>query len=568
MNKLDLQQIKSRLDFVELVQRYLELRPTGERWTGRCPFHHETKPSFHVIPSQGFYYCFGCQASGDVIDFYARINGMDFKQAVIQLARETGVELDFKQISPQEKKDLEELQVYLRMYALSAAHFQRNLASVKGALPQKYLRDRGVSKEMVDEFSIGWSLPDWHSLGEHLRSKGYGQGLATACGLLVKNEQGNVYDRFRNRIMFPIHDLSGKIIAFGGRAVDNSEPKYINSSETPIYTKGRHLYGLHQARRAIVRDKRALLTEGYLDVVALHQFGFKSAVGVLGTALTGDQVKRLAGFCSRVDLLFDGDQAGLKAALRAAVMFLAQGLTCAVTTMPEGEDVDSVLHAQGPEVLQNMINAATDGLDFCLQTLAKTHAPRQILDWVRQFLGSVVDEGLRTFYLPRIAAGLGISETELRRTCLSSGGLTGPKTAWLNIPGKRLTGKDRQLLGFAVSCPEYRTELAANRLDIVLENPWAKSLWDKLLALDPGHDYSALDEEERGVCYQLLADSPVRKEDDRVLFWSEVREFLTKLQVKKKQQDVLQALRQAQMQGDQQRVTELLKAYQDLAMEA
>ncbi|SDB17572.1 DNA primase [Desulfonatronum thiosulfatophilum] len=593
MNKTAIQQIKSRLDFVELAGRYLELRPNGERWSGPCPFHHETHPSFHVNPGQGFYYCFGCQASGDAIDFYARINGLDFRQALTQLARETGVELDDGPTNPQDKKILEDREIYLRMYVRSAAYFQENFVSSKGGMQRKYLLDRGVSPEMIDAFQIGCSREDWHGLEKFLLSEGYDQDKAVTCGLLVRNDQGKVYDRFRNRIMFPIHDLAGAIIAFGGRAIDSSEPKYINSSETPIYTKGKHLYGLYQARRTIVRDKRALLTEGYLDVVALHQFGFTGAVGVLGTALTQDQVKRLGGLCPRVDLLFDGDQAGLKAAVRAAEMFLIQGIACNVATMPEGRDVDDVLHGQGPEALGKILDSARSGLEFCVQTISRTYAPRDIMDWVRRFLDSIPGDDLRAYYLPRLATGLGMSETELRRSRFTSASSSVSETTGASSPdsgkstaGKsRLTTRDRQLLAFAVSCPEYRSQLATGDLEAVLEDPWALRLWTKLRAMDaehltgkedgssessvrPGFDYTSLDEDERRVCYQLLAEVQQRGEPDRGVLWTEIQTCLNRNLLKKKQQDMLRAMREAQNQGDQQRVAELLQAYQDLAMEA
>ncbi|WP_045218967.1 DNA primase [Desulfonatronum thioautotrophicum] len=579
MDRSVVQRIKSRLDFVALAQRYLELRPNGERWSGPCPFHQETKPSFHVNPGQGFYYCFGCQASGDVLDFYARINGLDFKQTLVQLARETGVELDMGPVSPQERKEIAERDASLRMAELAAKHFQDDLASPSGAPAREYLNRRGLSPEMLKTFQIGWSRADWHGLEHFLLNQGFERDQAVACGLLVRNDNGNIYDRFRGRIMFPIHDLTGRVIAFGGRAIDSDEPKYINSSESPIYTKGQHLYGLHQARKTIVREKRALLTEGYLDVIALHQFGFSAAVGVLGTALTPEQVKRLAGFCSRVDLLFDGDQAGQKAALRAAEMFLGQGLACRVATLPDGEDVDSLLHAQGADALHGVLDAGRDGLEFCVRTVTKTFAPREIIAWVRRFLDGVAADDLRGFYLPRLAAGLGMSETELRRGRPASTPKA-PRPAAESPTPARLTARDRQLLAFAVSCPEYRPELAASGLDAVLEDSFAKALWDNLCRLDAssgrhedpldagGYDYSVLEEQERGLCYQLLAEAPHRDQADRAAFWAEVRDFLWKNQFKKRQQVMLEELRDAQSRGDSQRVSALLQAYQDLAMEA
>jgi DNA primase len=572
MNSQQIRKIKDSLDFVELVNRYVHLRPAGERWTGLCPFHHETKPSFSVHPGQGFYYCFGCQASGDVIDFYARINGLDFKQALIQLAAETGVELDFGPMDPQEKQSLAQRQIFLRMYAQSAEYFQRNLDSIREEeVPRKYLHERGVSAEMLAAFGLGWSRPDWHGLEKFLRSKGYAMEQAVACGLLVQNERGHVYDRFRNRVMFPIHDLAGRIVAFGGRTIDSAEPKYINSSETPIYTKGQHLYGLYQARRAIVRDRRALLTEGYLDVIALHQFGFTQAVGVLGTALTAEQVRKLAGFCARVDLVFDGDQAGLKAAVRAAEMFLVQGLRSNVVTLPEGEDVDSVLHKQGPKVLHGMIDQARDGLDFCLQVIRKNYSPGEIVDWVGRFLDAVGNKALLAFYLPRLAVGLDMSEAELRRG-RKTGGVTfpGPNVALQKQPKKTFSGlcaKDRQLLTFATRYPKYREQLAAYDLPLVLESDWAKAFWGKLFKLGSEQDLQGFSDEEKHFFHQALTDELVLNGDQDVTAWDEIRMFLKKHQRKNRQKQLLQDMRLAQDQGDKQSGVELLKLYQDFVRE-
>lgn len=572
MNPQNIRKIKDRINFVELAGRYLHLRQVGERWVAPCPFHHETKPSFHVNPALGFFYCFGCQASGDAIDFFARINGLDFKQALVELARETGVELNFGPMDPRDRKIQEDRQAFLRMCAQSAEHFQRNLETAAGETAKKYLLDRGVSREMIVAFAIGWSRPDWHGLEGFLRSRGHAPKQGVDCGLLVKNEQGKIYDRFRDRIMFPIHDLAGRIIAFGGRAIDSSEPKYININETPIYTKGEHLYGLHQARGAVVREKRALLTEGYLDVIALHQFGFTRSVGVLGTALTANQVRRLSGFCSRVDLVFDGDQAGLKAAVRAAEMFLAQGLHCTVTTLPKGEDVDSVLHKQGPKDLQGMLDQALGGLDFCLRTVSRS-SPKEIVEWAGRFLGAAGTDALRAYYLPRVAAGLGMSETELRRSGPRQAALSGPDRADSPEragPGRpeRLAAKDRQLLAFAVCCPERREELATLDLDTALEGDWAKAFWRALSVLGPVQEPSALGEEEKHFFYRALAEGPMSDAPDGPGLWDEVRAFLQKHQLRTRQREMLRALGQAQGQGDPRSVSELLKAYQDLAREA
>jgi DNA primase len=301
------------------------------------------------------------------------------------------------------------------MHQAAQEYFRRMLNQPAGEVCRQYLRRRGMNADMVTGFGLGASPDDWQGLANFLKSRGYTPEQGVQAGLLSQNERGKIYDRFRARLIFPIQNLSGQVIAFGGRVVTEGEPKYLNSSDTPIYKKGEHLYGLFQARQAMTRSKRAILTEGYMDVLSLHQFGYKDACGVLGTALTQDQVKRLAGFCSRMDLIFDGDTAGRKAALRSAEMILQYGVACRVVLMPDGEDVDSLLQDGGRDRLDACFNLAEDGLDYCLRTVQEAYAPREIVGWANGFLSGSADNGLRAFYLPRVAKGLGMAEADLRR---------------------------------------------------------------------------------------------------------------------------------------------------------
>ena len=283
--------IKERLNITDIVRRYVDLKRNGPRWVAPCPFHQETKPSFSVNEEQGLFYCFGCQASGDIFDFYGRINGLDFRETLEQLAAEAGITLDR---GPVDKKRQEEdrqrrssRQTMLRMYELAAAHFAAALKSPEAEECRAYIQRRGLSPEIVERFGLGWARRDWHSLDLALQRAGYDMRLAAEAGLVGRSDRGSVYDRFRGRLIFPIKNLSNQVIAFGGRIIaDEDEAKYINSSDTPIYKKGEHLYGLAQARKGITVKGRALLTEGYMDVLTLHQFGYDNAVGVLGTALT------------------------------------------------------------------------------------------------------------------------------------------------------------------------------------------------------------------------------------------------------------------------------------------
>ncbi len=526
MNNDAVREIKARMDIVEVVRRYVDLRPVSGRWMGACPFHQETKPSMSVNAEEGFFYCFGCQAAGDVITFYQRINGLDFKEALDQLAQEAGVELHGFKPDPQAADRKREKHEFLEMHLLALEYFRRNLKLSTGVEAQGYLQRRGIVPGVVEAFGLGVSPDDWHGLLNFLKSKGHEPERAAEAGLLSRNEKGNIYDRFRSRLIFPIHNLSGQVVAFGGRILDpdSEAAKYINSSDSPIYKKGEHLYGLFQARGTIARSKRAIITEGYMDVLSLHQFGFTDSCGVLGTALTPEQIKRLSGFCSRVDMVFDGDAAGRKAAFRAAEMILSQGLSCRAVPLPDGEDVDSLLQAKGAEGFQSFLDQAKEGLEFCLSTLRDTASPKEIVEWATGFLRKLPDPLLRGYFLPRVAQGLGLSEAQLRAQAGEREEARAGRGFQSPAPGPRLAnrvaapsseeGNDRRILRFAVQHPDFISELNDRGLGEVFGTEFGRGLWAKLAAHGQDDVMVYLSDEEKS----FWAESRLTPglEDDRV----------------------------------------------------
>jgi DNA primase len=485
-------EIKSRLSIIEVVKRYVELRRAGNRWVAPCPFHQETKPSFSVNEEEGFFYCFGCQASGDLFDFYSRINGIEFKEALEQLAEEAGVPLgDFRpSAGDNAARDMRKLA--LRMYDAANRYFRRNLGQKAGEACREYLARRKISPEIIESFELGWSLPEWSGLADHLRRGGFTIRQGVDAGLLAANERGSGYDRFRGRLIFPIKNLSGQVIAFGGRIIgDEDAAKYINSTDSPIYKKGDNLYGLFQARRAISVKKSVILTEGYMDVLSLHQFGCANACGVLGTALTPEQVRRLAGFCSQMELLFDGDAPGRSAAMKACGMILSKGLSCKVVMLPDGEDIDSLLQEKGLESFEALRRYAPDGLDFCIRTLA-SWPPREALDWVKDFLAAVEQPELLSRFVTRFAQTLDLDEAELRRGLrLPAGHKTGGgarEGREESAPAVEQDVLDRRIMQFVVRCPHHLPELRDAGARLLLTRDWALSLWEKVALAAPDYD--------------------------------------------------------------------------------
>lgn len=528
--------VKARLDLVEMVRQYVDLRPAGGRWTGPCPFHQETKPSFSVRPAEGLFYCFGCQAAGDAIDFYCRVNGVEFREGLEQLAEKVGVQLSDARPDPREAQRKSARKESLTLHGLAQDYYVRCLASARGGEAREYVARRGLSPEIVERFGLGASPDGWRDLENFLRSKGHEPAAGVTAGLLVRNEKGNVYDRFRGRLMFPIHNLAGQVIAFGARALKaEDDPKYLNSSESDIYTKGENLYGLFQARRAMAHHKIGLLTEGYLDVMSLHQFGFNNACGVLGTALTPGQVRRLAGFCSRVDLVFDGDGAGRKAALRSAEMVLSAGLACRVVDLPDGEDVDSLLQKSGADAFRACSDKAKEGLDYCLDAVRRSFAPKDMVDWAGRFLKGFTKPEVVAAYIPRLAGGLGMSEVEFRRNLNLDRDAHGaspaqPANAGTDTAESRRRAFDRWVLRFVARHPEHLPHLADKGVREVLSTERALALWDRLAAHDEAEVLSALDDQQKRFYIQSRMEEPdetadaSRQVDEIVLDAGEIRQ--------------------------------------------
>lgn len=562
--------IKERITIVDVVRRYVDLKRNGPRWVAPCPFHQETKPSFSVTEENGLFYCFGCQASGDLFDFYGRINGLDFKETLEQLAAEAGITLDKggpRRSGGGEKQrgdTLSARRAVLSMYEVATAHFSANLHGPEGAECRAYMEKRGLSAEIIQSFHLGWSQRQWQALATALQRAGFDQKLAIEAGLLGKSDKTvRGYDRFRGRLIFPIKSLSNQVIAFGGRIIgDEDEAKYINSSDSMVYKKGDNLYGLPQARRAIAAQGKALLTEGYMDVLTLHQYGYTHAVGVLGTALTPEQIKRLSGFTSSMVLLFDGDRAGRKAALRSSEMLLARGLACKVVLMPEGEDIDSFLRAQGPEAFDTLQETAPDGLKFCIDVLREL-APKETVEWARAFLKKVELPELVSPYVSRLANWLQLSEEYLRTTVADAHGrATEGKSAAGRPKMSSTTMRDREILLFAVRYPHRLEDLRQAGADLALTTAMGRQLWDKLEQYDPEEVLYHLNDREKAFWMQCrTGEAAPLDSGDRELenLLKELHAFYAASQ----KSNLSAALRESSRAGDFEADLEYLRALQE-----
>ena len=365
--------------------------------------------------------------------------------------------------------------------------------------------------------------------------------------------------------MFPIRSLSGNVIAFGGRIIANEdEAKYINSSDSQLYKKGEHLYGLQQARRAIATGKPAMLTEGYMDVVTLHQFGYSSAVGVLGTAFTPEQVKRISGFTSHVELLFDGDGPGRKAALRACEMLLTRGLSCKVILFPEGEDIDSLLRTQGTDIFEDLRRNAPEGMAFCVRCL-RDMAPREAVDWAREFLRQVELPELVSRFASTLSTGLGLAESELRERIIESRGARAlPRNAGgqETQPPVRTNPRDREIMTFAVRYPSSLPCLRELGAHLVLSAAWARDLWQKLEEYPVDEVVQHLDPREKRFWIRCRTGDVPPLDNEEGEFGA-IRTMLDTLHLTAQSASVSAALRQGAGAGNFEADLEYLRALQE-----
>lgn len=417
------EEVRARADLVEIIGEQVQLKRAGKDYIGLCPFHNEKTPSFSVSPAKGFYKCFGCGESGDVFSFVMKRGGLGFLDAVRQIGAKVGVDV------PQESHVRPEDEPYRVLYeivAFAADHFRQQLWDEPAGEPgRRYLAARGIAKEVAERFGIGYAPDEWQLLRERAQRHDFTDAALLEAGLIKQGERtGEPYDRFRDRLIFPVTEVSGRVIAFGGRAVGrpaDGVPKYLNSPETPIYHKGAILYGLSWSKSAIRREGAALVVEGYTDYVSLAAAGVAHVVAGMGTALTTEQANLLARYTGKAFLLYDSDIAGSRATFRSADVLLRAGVHPLVVTLPSGEDPDSLVRAGGAAALAPLLDQAVDVLEQKLRMLEKRgffediEGSRRALDRLLPTLRAAIDPALRDIYVSRVAERTGVRTETLER---------------------------------------------------------------------------------------------------------------------------------------------------------
>ena len=365
-----------RVDLVDVIDRRVRLKKSGRNYMACCPFHDEKTPSFSVSPDKQFYHCFGCGASGNAIGFLMAYENLDFPRAVESLAQSQGMEIPREELSEQQQRAQRVQQEQCALLEQAAHFFRKQLQdNPQAAAARDYLHKRGLTEEIIERYGIGYAPTGWDNLMQHLLRSGWQEAQLQASGLLVEREDtGKRYDRFRDRVMFPIRDLRGRVIAFGGRVLGNEKPKYLNSPETAIFSKGRELYGLYEATRSPGHLQRLVVVEGYMDVVALAQFGLPGAVATLGTAASVAHLEKAFRFCQEVIFCFDGDDAGRRAASRAlevALPALREQRRVRFLFLQEGEDPDTYVRKHGAVAFEALLDKAQPLSETLFQSLGQ-----------------------------------------------------------------------------------------------------------------------------------------------------------------------------------------------------
>jgi|Deesub1362A_J573_1020465.scaffolds.fasta_scaffold00134_26 DNA primase len=549
-----LEEIKSRIDIVDLISQYVNLKRAGQNFKALCPFHSEKTPSFVVSPAKQIFHCFGCGEGGDIFTFLIKHEGLTYREAVKELASRAGVELKgFKGEAGRDEKAL-----LLKLNRDALTFFQESL--MKDQRARGYLEERGIGRDAQRMFSIGFAPASWDALRSYLEGRGYRTELLIKAGFIAKGTKG-YYDVFRNRLIFPIYSLRGDVVAFGGRALDDSMPKYLNSPETVLFNKGRVLYGLNLARDSIRRTGYALLMEGYIDVIISHLYGFTNAVAPLGTAITEDHGRLIKRFTDRVVLVFDGDQAGIMAAKRATSLLLLAGVDVRLLCLPEGDDPDSFLRRDGADAFRDLLERPLSIVDFLMRygkdrlTIARDAI---------EMLSKIPDALIQGSYIKMLSERLGINEffiieelKKVRGRVRRGEAAEGP----VDSHGKRPLD-EIYIIRLLLQMPERVADVFETISPEDFSDDLLRSIFNRMRRGVPDPDRLLLEchEEEKRVLSEVMLMDDF-EEPDKVL-----RDCLNRMVIKRQRamlEDLQSQIREAEQKGDSDRLLRLLQLKQE-----
>ena len=563
------EEIKKAADIVEVIGQYVELKKRGQNYVGLCPFHSERSPSFTVNQNKQIYHCFGCGKGGDVFTFWMEYHNLAFPQSLKDLAERYNIPLPQRRDLYADRKKTELKEQLFKINDLAGRYFHNILLrSTDGKPGRDYFSRRHISQETISNFRLGYAVKRWDGLVNYLRSKNSSLDRAAKARLLVPKDNEEYYDRFRGRIIFPIFDLNHHNIGFGGRILDDSLPKYINTPETPIYHKGYYLYGLDSAYANIREKGLAIIVEGYLDMLVLRQHGISNVIATLGTALTSDQIRRLKGYTKDVIVLFDPDEAGRKAALKSFPLFLNEGISAKVVVLPQGEDPDSFVNKHGSDAFKKLLGRAASIFDFYLdQALANmdtgVDGQIRVLKEVLPVFMNLDQGATRSLYVHRFAEKTGINEATVWEELRHHTNTSQLKGRFSTIQDPRKYGSDLQFLNLLVYYPEKIDTFRDQEWGLIVSDPEINKIIKVIMEKFPSEgNLDRIDE---------FLDTPVAKEQLRVIlmskpFYSEesVSQAVSEFEKKITRVKVSQSIRKASAEGDMEMLNRLIREKQDL----
>ena len=573
-NKIE--EVKSRVDIVELASEYLTLKKAGRNFIGLCPFHQEKTASFTVNREKQIFYCFGCGEGGNVITFLMKIANKTFPEAIKDLAEKTGIVLPQRLIS-KENREKDRLRESITSLNLRAAQqFARNLFSSSGKDAREYLVNRGISEETIKQFRLGYAPDSWRSLANYMESCGLSLKLAEQAGLVIAGKEG-FYDRFRGRLIFPIENIFGEMVAFGGRILEKGEPKYLNSPESPVYIKGKILYGLNRTKEEIRKQGFALIVEGYFDLISLWNADIGNVVATLGTALTREHLELLRRYALEVVALFDPDEAGIKALDRSLELFLSMGMRARALILPEGCDPDDYVKKYGKDKLNELIAHAPAISDYYIDNVlgsGKTFEDkREMVKTAMELINKISDKKEKDIFIKRIAEKTGINQELLLKEIYKNEMQIEPKRGkerrQLNINNDLV---EMHLIQLLLEYPQKATQIEnENILDFFLQ-PELKILGGKIVEaykllgfVDINIILSADEDKPLLERIHKLRMEAVSVHDDLVekIFADNIRQIKRKW-YKEQHQQIKLRLGKAQENGDEELLSNLLREKEKL----
>ncbi|MBN1226814.1 MAG: DNA primase [Deltaproteobacteria bacterium] len=569
------EEIRRAADIVQVIGQYVQLKKRGQNYIGLCPFHSEKTPSFTVSQEKQIYHCFGCGRGGDIFNFWMEYHNLTFPQALKDLARQYNVSLPEYNNSPGKRKESDLIEFLFEINELAGRYFHDVLIKRPDGKPGRdYFSERNLSQDTISAFRLGYAVNSWDGLVNFLKRKDIPLDKAAKAGLIVSNTTNGYYDRFRGRIIFPIFNLNHQIIGFGGRVLDDSLPKYLNSPDTPLYHKGRYLYGLDSAYKDVRTKGFSIIVEGYMDLLALRQHGVTNVVATLGTALTADQVRRLKSYAKKVVVLFDSDDAGKQAALKTFPLFLNEDLSAKVLVLPGGEDPDSFINKYGVTKFDQLLGNSIPIFDFYLDQALANEEPgvdgriRLIKDVLPIFM-ELEDRTAKFLYIHLFSEKTGIDEGEIweelrleERKLKKGSDLSEFKNRLVSVQDAKKYGSDLQFLKLLAHYPEKIDNFRDQQWELIVSDQIIVKIIKVLMEKFPF----------KGSLYEVeeYLDDPITREQLRVALISNpydkdivdqaVGEFLNKISKMR----ISQSISRARAEGNIEAINHLIKEKQGL----